>query len=66
MSGIKKLKNAALNGITPRKIIVVACIVKSWLKISGLTIFWSGTANCARINSASMPPVINMMNAVTP
>ena len=30
-SGTKKLKNMALIGITARKIIVVPCIVNSWL-----------------------------------
>ena len=30
-SGMKKLKNIALSGITARKIIVVPCIVNSWL-----------------------------------
>ena len=30
-SGMKKLKNIALSGMTARKIIVVPCIVNSWL-----------------------------------
>ncbi len=30
-SGTKKLKNIALIGITARKIMVVPCIVNSWL-----------------------------------
>ena len=53
-------------GMIAKKIMVVACIVKSWLKTSGLTSSWSGLASCARMYSASSPPVMNMMKAVTP
>ena len=60
------MKNAAPIGITPRKIIVVACIVNSWLNTSGLTSWASGVASCTRMYIASMPPVRNMMKAVTP
>ena len=60
------MKKAADSGITPRKIIVVACIVKSWLNISGVTRFCSGLINCVRIIMASIPPEKNMMKAVTP
>ena len=52
--------------MTPKKIIVVACIVKSWLNTSGLTSWASGVASWARMYSASIPPVENMMKAVTP
>ena len=49
-----------------RKIIVVPCMVKSWLKTSALTMSWSADASWTRIRSASIPPSINRMKAVTP
>jgi hypothetical protein len=65
-SGIRKLKNIADSGITPRKIMVVPCIVNSWLYISGLTKPCSGFASCQRISSASRPPIRKKRNAVAP
>ena len=61
-----KLKKAAPMGIIARKIIVVPCIVKSWLNTSGLTMSSSDEDNCTRIINASMPPTTNMTKAVTP
>ena len=52
--------------MTPRNIIVVACIVKSWLKISGVIRFCSGLASWTLIRNASIPPEKNIRNAVTP
>jgi hypothetical protein len=60
------LKNATLIGITKRKIIVVPCIVKSWLKASGETNVLPGVASWIRIISASRPPSRKKANAVLP
>ena len=57
---------ATSNGMIAKKIIVVPCIVKSWLKISGEMMSCSGLASCTRISSASSPPVRNRIKAVTP
>ena len=45
---------------------VVACIVNSWLNISGVTRFCSGLINWTRMIIASMPPEKNIRKAVTP
>jgi len=42
---MRKLKNAAERGMTARKIIVVPCIVNSWLYISAETTVPLGTAS---------------------
>ena len=60
------MKKAAPSGMMARKIMVVPCIVKSWLKISGETRSCPGRASWARITSASRPPDMNRMKAVTP
>jgi hypothetical protein len=60
------LKKATLIGMTKRKIIVVPCIVKSWLKASGDTNVPFGVASWMRIISASRPPIRKKMNAVVP
>ena len=65
-SGTNQLKKDALNGITTRKTIVVPCIVKSWLKVSGSISVLSAVASCVRIRSASMPPTRNHRKAVIP
>jgi hypothetical protein len=42
--------------MTPRKIMVVPCIVNSWLYVSALTRCRFGPPSCARIITASRPP----------
>ena len=49
-------RSPARIGTTTRKIIVVPCIVKSWLYWSRVTKCSFGVASCARMNSASSPP----------
>ncbi|MFM2382296.1 MAG: hypothetical protein RL515_283, partial [Verrucomicrobiota bacterium] len=44
-SGTRKLKNAADSGMTPRKIIVVPCMVNSWLYMRAVTKSLSGRAS---------------------
>ena len=61
-----KLKKAALSGMIARKIMVVPCMVNSSLKVCALTRLLSGRASCARMISASMPPIRKKMKAVTP
>ena len=56
-SGTRKLKNAAESGMTPRKIIVVPCMVNSWLYMRAVTKSLSGRANCVRMAKASTPPM---------
>ena len=53
-------------GITNRKIIVMPCIVKIWLYWSAFTRVPSGWASCARISSASRPPMMKKKKATTP
>ena len=48
-----------------KKIIVMPCIVNSWLYCSGVSRVWSGCASWMRKISASMPPTIRKANAVT-
>ncbi len=55
-SGTRKLPNPARIGTTTRKIIVVPCIVTTWLYESFVRNDSSGVASCARISSASTPP----------
>src|SRR5829696_8984762 len=43
-------------GTTTRKTIVVPCIVKSWLYVSGSTTSAFACASCMRITSARAPP----------
>src|ERR1051325_679242 len=52
--------------MTPRKIMVVPCIVKSELNVSALTSVLSGFISWRRMISASMPPIRKKMNAVLP
>jgi hypothetical protein len=49
-----------------RKIIVSACIVKSWLKCSASMTVPFGTASCVRMSSAWTPPHMKKENAVIP
>ena len=53
---MRKLKNAAESGMTARKIIVVPCIVNSWLYISAEMSLPLGVASWARSTAASRPP----------
>ena len=62
--GIRKLKNAADSGMTTRKIIVVPCIVNSWLNSSADTAVPFGPLSCQRMISASRPPMPNQASAV--
>ena len=66
MSGIMKLNMAAPRGMIARKIIVSACIVKSWLYSSASITLPFGTASWVRISSASTPPSSRNRKAVTP
>src|ERR1041385_2306578 len=52
--------------MTPRKTMVVPCIVKSELNVSALTSVLSGFISWRRMISASMPPIRKKMNAVLP
>ena len=61
-----KLKNMALSGMIARKIMVVPCIVNSWLYVSGERNVLLGDPSWSRISSASMPPSRKKMKAVAP
>ncbi len=52
--------------MTARKIIVVPCIVNSWLYASGERKVLSGAPSWQRISSASSPPRRKKRKAVTP
>jgi hypothetical protein len=56
---------AVMIGTAKRNIIVVPCIVKSWLYRSGPTSVFSGRISCVRITAASSPPAMNIRKAVT-
>ena len=43
--------------MTPRKIIVVPCMVNSWLYMRAVTKSLSGRASCVRMARASTPPI---------
>jgi hypothetical protein len=45
---------------------VVPCMVNSSLNVCALTRSLSGRASCARMISASIPPIRKKMNAETP
>ena len=66
MSGVIRLKKAALNGIITRNTIVVPCIVRMRLYWSALRTPAFGTTSWVRRRSASIPPVRKKMKAVTP
>src|SRR5690625_5803265 len=40
-----------------KNIMIVPCMVNSWLYSSACTMFCSGSANCVRISMAKMPPI---------
>ena len=44
---------------------MLPCIVKNWLYVSGLRRSWSGRASCVRMPSASSPPTQKNTNDVT-
>src|ERR1043166_4887166 len=52
--------------MTPRKIMVVPCIVNSELNVSALTSVLSGFISWTRMMSASIPPIRKKRNAVVP
>src|SRR5438093_7668785 len=52
--------------MTPRKIMVVPCIVNSELNVSALTSVLSGFISWTRMISASRPPSRKKMNSVAP
>jgi hypothetical protein len=54
------------SGMMARKIIVVPCIVNSWLYRSGDRNVFSGVPSWMRSSSASMPPIRKKKNAVAP
>ncbi len=62
---MRKLKNAADSGMTARKIIVVPCIVNSWLNVSAETTVPFGCISWARMITASRPPIRKNTSAVT-
>ena len=59
-----KLKKLADSGITARKIMVVPCMVKSWLYVSALRKVLSGRPSWMRISIASSPPIRKKNTAV--
>ena len=61
-----KLKNIADSGMIARKIIVVPCIVNSWLYVSGDRKVFSAVPSWMRSSSASTPPIRKKKNAVAP
>ena len=65
MSGTRRLKNAALSGMSARNTMVVPCMVKSSVKRSADTMSASGLDSCRRIRSASTPPIMKKERAVT-
>src|SRR3954452_10619198 len=52
-------------GTTNRKIIVVPCIVNSWLYVCGVSSVLSAWLSCRRIISASTPPRMKKANVRT-
>src|SRR6478735_7190665 len=58
--------NAAPMGMTTRKIIVVPCMVKTWLYRSALRSLPSGVASWRRMRRASMPPNRKKNSAAAP
>src|ERR1700716_1354338 len=54
-----------MTGTTNRKIIVVPCIVNSWLYVCGVSRSLFGTESCRRIRSASTPPIMKKANVRT-
>src|SRR5207302_5963652 len=56
ISGTRKLPNPARIGTMTRKIIVVPCIVRTWLYELFVRNVSFGVASCARIKSAITPP----------
>ena len=61
---MSKLKNAALSGMTTRKIMVVPCIVNSSLNISADTTRPFGNISWRRMMLASRPPTRNQNSEV--
>ena len=61
-----KLKNMALSGMIARKIMVVPCMVNSWLYVSGRRNVLFGDPSWIRSSMASMPPIRKKMKAVVP
>jgi hypothetical protein len=45
------------SGMAAKKIIVVPCIVKSWLNVPGPIASARAVLNCQRISRASTPPI---------
>jgi hypothetical protein len=64
ISGTRKLAKPARIGMTTRKIIVVPCIVITWLYESCVSTWLPGTASCVRMRSARIPPATNHMRDV--
>ena len=60
------MKNAAPMGMIARKIMVVACMVNSWLNIDALTSVLPGAHSCRRMTSASSPPMTKKVPADAP
>ncbi len=63
MFGSSNTPIASTAGTANRNIIIVPCIVNSWLYKLGETKSFSGTASCVRISSARMPASTKNRNA---
>ena len=61
-----KLKNMDDSGMIARKIMVVPCMVNSWLYLSGDRKVFSGVPSWIRSSSASIPPRRKKKKAVLP
>jgi hypothetical protein len=57
MSGSMKLPKALQTGITNKKIIVVPCMVNSWLYWEAVKRSLLGSASCVLISNAINPPM---------
>ena len=64
ISGTKYSPIPTMTGTANRNIIVVPCMVKIWLYLSGPTSVFSGRESCARMTAASRPPSANQRSAV--
>ena len=58
--------NAAPSGITTRKIIVMPCMVNTWLYCAAFSTVPLACTSCRRMSSASTPPITKKNSAVMP
>ena len=64
MSGTRYRPSAIITGTAKRNIIVVPCMLNTWLYRSGPSSVFPGRASCIRMNSAFTPPSRKKKNAV--